>query len=85
MLRTRVIACAPKMFLSINKTGYKRQCIVVMSASPVSKAMFAIVGRYRPILPCKAKRQYLLTCKVSKYCLLALQSSISTGVITLEM
>ena len=28
------------------------------------------------ILPCKAKRQYLLTSQVSRYCLLALQSSI---------
>ena len=27
-------------------------------------------------LPCKAKRQYLITSKVSRYCLLALQSSI---------
>ena len=25
---------------------------------------------------CKAKRQYLLTCKVSRYCLLALHGSI---------
>ena len=32
-------------------------------------------------LPCKAKRQYLLTCKVSRYCLSALQSisDISTA------
>ena len=28
------------------------------------------------ILPCKTKRQYLLTCKVSRYCLLALHGSI---------
>ena len=28
------------------------------------------------ILLCKAKRQYLLTLQVSRYCLLALQSSI---------
>ena len=28
------------------------------------------------ILPCKAKRQYLLTSQVSRYCLLALQDSI---------
>ena len=28
------------------------------------------------ILPCKAKRQYLLTFQVSRYCLLALQNSI---------
>ena len=28
------------------------------------------------ILPCKAKRQYLLTLQVSRYCLLALQSGI---------
>ena len=28
------------------------------------------------ILPCKTKRQYLLTLQVSRYCLLALQSSI---------
>ena len=27
-------------------------------------------------IPCKAKRQYLLTCKVSRYCILALHSSI---------
>ena len=27
-------------------------------------------------LPCKAKRQYLLTCKLSRYCLLTLQSSV---------
>ena len=29
-----------------------------------------------PILPCKAKRQYLLTLQVSRYCFLALQCSI---------
>ena len=29
-------------------------------------------GYYRGRLICKAKRQYLLTCKVSRYCLLAL-------------
>ena len=28
-------------------------------------------------LPCKAKRQYLFTCKVSRYCLLALKGSNS--------
>ena len=28
------------------------------------------------IVPCEAKRQYLLTLPVSRYCLLALQSSI---------
>ena len=33
-------------------------------------------GNVHVLLPCKAKRQYLLTCKVSRYCLLALQSSI---------
>ena len=31
---------------------------------------------YMTILLCKAKRQYLLTCKVSRYCLLALHGSI---------
>ena len=29
-----------------------------------------------PILLCKAKRQYLLTCKVRRYCILALHGSI---------
>ena len=28
------------------------------------------------MLACKAKRQYLLTCKVNRYCRLALQNSI---------
>ena len=28
------------------------------------------------VLPCKAKRQYLLTCKVSRYCLLALHDRV---------
>ena len=31
---------------------------------------------YRPTLLCKSKRQYLLTCKVSRYCLLVLHGSI---------
>ena len=30
-------------------------------------------------LPCKAKRQYLLTLQVSRYCLLALQSSAAVA------
>ena len=30
----------------------------------------------KPILPCKAKRQYLFILQVSRYCLLALQSNI---------
>ena len=29
-----------------------------------------------PLLLCKIKRQYLLTCEVSRYCLLALYGSI---------
>ena len=29
------------------------------------------------VLLCKAKRQYLLTCKVSRYCLLALHGSVA--------
>ena len=32
----------------------------------------------RTILPCKAKRRYLLTLQVSRYCLSALQNSIIT-------
>ena len=32
--------------------------------------------RWPTILPCKGKRQYLLTLQVSRYCLLPLQSSI---------
>ena len=35
-------------------------------------------------MPCKAKRQYLLTMQVSRYCLLALHSSID-GIRTLKV
>ena len=39
-------------------------------------------GQSRRILPrtCKARRKYLLTCKVSRYCVLALHSRISSAV-----
>ena len=32
------------------------------------------------VLLCKAKRQYLLTCKVSRYCLLALHGRVKQGI-----
>ena len=35
-----------------------------------------LTPRHYAVLPCKAKRQYLLTLQVSRYCLLALQSSV---------
>ena len=37
---------------------------------------FSYVKRAWSVPPCKAKRQYLLTSQVSRYCLLALQSSV---------
>ena len=42
------------------------------------KGMVPQSGWWR-ILPCKAKRQYLLTLQVSRYCLVALQNSIHLG------
>ena len=47
--------------------------IVSVSPIPVITAMVSAA------LPCKAKRQYLLTLQVSRYCLLALQSSAAVA------
>ena len=48
---------------------------VLHTGQPISGASVVRMGR------CKANRQYLLTLQVSRYCLLALQSSALLGVI----
>ena len=44
----------------------------------VGPALQMLAQQYTSILPCKAKRQYLLTLQVSRYRLLPLQSSIGS-------
>ena len=52
--------------------------VVAFDRSPmtITKLHWSQSKGKRPILPCKAKRQYLLTLQVSRYCLLAFESSI---------
>ena len=45
---------------------------MVLTVSLTLRAPWAVRAGRR----CKAKRQYLLTCKVSRYCLLALQTEV---------
>ena len=40
---------------------------------------------YRHILLCKVKMQYLLTCKVNRYFLLALHGSIDEDILTKQL
>ena len=49
---------------------------IYCQVKPKSSCRYCLLALWNSILPCKAKRQYLLTLQVSRYCLLALQSSI---------
>ena len=52
----------------INESGEVRR---------VTRQMTAGISRPLATVPCKAKRQYLLTLQVSRYCLLALQRTVA--------
>ena len=42
---------------------------------------FMVIFEGNTVMLCKAKRQYLLTYKVSRYCLLALHGKYNSGIV----
>ena len=59
-----------------NIRNIKPTCFLIMFIVYISICGIVVTKRDIPILLCKARRQYLLTCKVSRYCLLALYGRI---------
>ena len=72
------------MKINIQKGNYIKVCVYVYTDDGIYlwvqslewDAMLPSEYIPPPIMPCKSKRQYLLTLQVSRFCLLALQIGI---------
>ena len=72
--KRRLYTALSRYLQNENRSGlcqiFQRQSHLGAVAS-ASKLLIRNVSAHTPVLPCKAKRQYLLTLQVRKYCLLA--------------